>query len=132
MNLGAVNRFIGTDWSYGDNDCWAVFCKASHAVFGRYVHAVDIPAASDPEANCALFTDEFQRDRWRRVDEPDHGCAVLCRDSKGNAVHVGLYITDGNVLHCPGSVEHGGHTRYDPLATLRRVYGSVEFYQCKR
>ena len=128
MNLGAVNRFIGIDWSYPDNDCWAVFCKASGAVFGRYVHAVDMPAVSDP----SLFTDEFQRDRWQRVDEPDHGCAVLCRDHQGNAVHIGLYITDGNVLHCPGSVEHGGATRYDTLRLLRRVYGSVEFYQCRR
>lgn len=47
-------------------------------------------------------------------------------------VHVGIYIIDGNVLHCDGSVKKGGMTTYEQLKMLVGKYAkyeSVEFYK---
>ena len=129
MNLEAVNQFIGSRWVYSENDCWAVFCKASAAVFGVPVYSLEIPAESDPQANSFLFDNESSGKQWISLEEPVPGCAVLFRDNRGVAVHVGLYVTDGNILHCPGSTEKPGTTRYEPIRLLRRVFKSLEFYR---
>lgn len=128
MNLSAVNRFIGTEWKYGTNDCLAVFRNASLAVFGISVPPIAIPELSDEQANAILFDEHAGRSEWRRIDEPTPGCAALFRDRSGRAVHIGLYVVDDNVLHCHGSPAKPGRTAYDPLRLLRRVFGTVEFY----
>ena len=65
----------------------------------------------------------------RQVPEPVAGCAVLFgREQGGPASHIGLYVERGNVLHCMGSPERPGSTRYDELRVLRRIFKRVEFY----
>lgn len=128
MNLDAVNQFIGTEWAYQSNDCLAVFRRASLAVFGVDIPPVSLPDASDAEVNALLFDRHAGRREWHRVAEPVPGCAALFRDRSGRAAHIGLYVTEGNVLHCYGSPARPGRTSYDPLRMLRRVFGTVEFY----
>lgn len=127
MNLNAVNDFIGSDWAYLTNDCWAVFRAASEAVFNTPIHDLEIPAVSDPSANIDLFNENLNRPEWVSIPEPEPGCAVICRDRKGNAVHIGLYVTDGDVLHCRGSVDQPGRTTYDNVRLLRRLFGQLEY-----
>lgn len=127
MNLEAVNDFVGSDWEYLTNDCWAVFRKASAAVFGVTVHELEIPEESNPSANIKLFHQNLNRPEWVSIEEPEPGCAVIFRDRRGNAVHIGLYVIDGNVLHCRGTTENPGRTTYDPVRLLRRLFGHIEY-----
>lgn len=128
MNLNAVNQFIGRDWVYRTNDCWAVFRDAAWAVFGIRVEEIEIPETSSPARNVKLFEQGIEQ-HGVPIDEPEPGCAVLFRDHKGRLVHIGLHIIGGNVLHCPGTVEHPGRTSYDNLRVLRQAYKHVEFYR---
>lgn len=129
MNIEAVNQFIGTDWEYGTNDCWAVFVKASKAVFNIDLPAVAIPERSSEEANAVLFNLHANRRDWVRIEEPENGCAVLFRDDLGNAVHIGLHVENGNVLHCAGTIDKPGRTSYCKLRRLFGVYHRTEFYK---
>ena len=128
MNIEAVNQFIGSDWEYGKNDCWAVFVKASKAIFGIDVEPVPIPENSSTDANAVLFDLYASRKQWQRIEEPAPGCAVLFRDMLGNAVHIGLYVEGGNVLHCRGSIDKPGRTVYCKLSRLNAAYNRAEYY----
>jgi hypothetical protein len=129
MNLDAVNQFIGSEWEYQTNDCLAVFRKASAAVFGVTIPEIRTPPVSDEAVNALLFDQHVQRREWQRVEAPTPGCAALFRDRNGRAVHIGLYVEGGNVLHCPGTPSRPGRTAYDPIRLLRRIFGAVEYYQ---
>jgi len=129
MNIDAINAMVGTDWVYGVNDCWAVFRKASRDVFGVDVPGVEIPEQSDQALNALLFDQHAGQPQWCRVTGPEPGCAVLFRNAKGNAMHIGLYVEEGNVLHCMGHPDRPGRTAYDNLRMLRRLFKRVEFYR---
>ena len=124
-----MNQFIGTDWEYGTNDCWSVFVKASKAVFDIDLPDVIIPDKSDASANAVLFKLYAGSSNWQRIKELEPGCAVLFRDDLDNAVHIGLHIEGGNILHCAGSVEKPGRTVYCKLRRLFGVYQNTEFYR---
>ena len=129
MNLLAVHQFIGDEWSYPENDCWAVFCKAAAAVFGIDVPHVDVPPQPDYVAAAGLFERHAAQPHWCELDTPAPGCAVLFRDRSGAVAHIGLYVQSGCVLHCMGSPSQPGQTRYDDLAVIRRLFSSVQYFQ---
>jgi hypothetical protein len=130
MNLTAVEAFIGTDWVYKTHDCYAVVCKASLAIFGRTLPGhYAIPALSNPAVNATLFSDASTSSDWRQIGIPADGCVVLFYSRAGRPVHVGLHVTGGNVLHCPGSVRRPGTTRYERLAELSKIYRDLRFYE---
>ena len=130
MNEAAVNDFIGADWVYRTNDCWTVFRRASAAVFGHDIPEINgIPAQSSVAANRELFDAGANRPEWRQIDKPVDGCAVLFFTARGRPVHIGLYVTRGNVLHCPGSVRNPGRTSYDRLRELRQIFHELRFYE---
>lgn len=129
MNYNAVNQFIGTPWVYAENDCWAVVRKASLAVFGVEIHEIEIPDKSDVKANTALFSAHSHRKEWAHIDNPCPGCVALFKNLRGNPVHIGIYIEDGNILHCPGSPKIPGATIYEHIDTLSARYPVIEFYE---
>lgn len=129
MNYAAINSFIGKPWIYQKNDCWAVFRKASKAIFGISINEIEIPKHPDLEKNKDLFKREISRDYWRLTDTPKSGCAAFFYDKKGSAVHIGLYVENGDILHCNGQPEKGGSTTLDNIKTLRRLYGKIEYYE---
>ena len=129
MNINAVNQFIGKDWVYRDNDCWAVFRNASLAVFGVEIHELEIPNESDPAKNSVLFDDNSKQPEWVKIDNPEPGCAVLFKTRRGIPVHIGLHIINGDVLHCPGTIEKPGRTSYDHITALKKIYRVIEFYR---
>ena len=129
MNIDAINSFIGSDWVYKENDCWSVFRDASNAVFGVEIHELEIPETSNPGANSHLFESNSHNPEWEFTESPKPGCAVLFKNIRGHPVHIGLYITDGNVLHCEGGPKRPGRTSYDSLNELKKVYQRIEFYE---
>lgn len=129
INYETVNRFIGTDWVYKENDCWSVFCKASRAIFDTEIHELVIPEKSSPRANSDLFLNNSELQEWEEVDKPLAGCAVLFLSRSFKPVHIGLYIEKGNVLHCPGTVRKPGYTCYENLKQLRLMYKKIRFFK---
>lgn len=129
MNIAAVNQFIGLDWSYPDNYCWSVVRDASAAIFGRSITEVKIPDEFSADENAKLFDAGASSSEWREIDTPTNGCIVLCRNRSWRAVHVGLHVEGGNVLHCRGSAEMPGRTAYDSLVLLDRMYKHLGYYE---
>lgn len=129
MNVESVNQFIGMDWVYKTNDCWAVLCKASKAVFGVEIHEIKIPEQSCETENSMLFESNSEKAEWVRRDKPAPGFAALFRGRSGRAVHIGLCITKSDILHCHGSPKRAGKTALDEIKILNRLYAAIEFYE---
>ncbi len=134
INFNAVERLIGSRWVYATNDCWAVARKASKSIFNQDMPLIELPKLSSLSDNISLFKDESISNKWCKIDEPEPGCMALFYAKINNVlspVHVGIYIIDGNVLHCDGSVKSGGTTTYEQIKSLvgkYKKYDSIEFY----
>ena len=126
-----VNEFIGQDWVYLENDCWAVFRKASLSIFGVAIHEVEIAGESSPEQTARLMNENKLNPEWVKTEKPLPGSLVFISDSRGNPVHVGLYISSGDVLHCPGTIKKPGKVALDSISILERlrsIYSQFEYY----
>jgi len=129
MNIEAVNQFIGTPWVYRENDCWAVFKKASKAVFDVDIYDIEIPEKSDMDKNASLFNSGSEDSRWQKVEKPSNGCAVLFKNRRGVPIHIGLHVINGDILHCPGTPKRPFSTMYEHIKTLRLQFPIIEFYE---
>lgn len=134
IDFNAVEKFIGSRWVYAKNDCWAVARKAAKEIFNHDLPLIDLPSASNLGENINLFSGQASSQKWDKIDSPQSGCMALFYAKINDIlspVHVGIYIIDGNVLHCDGSVRRGGSTTYEQLKQLvgkYKKYESVEFY----
>lgn len=130
INYDAVNSFIGSEWKYIENDCFAVFRKASKAVFNRDIKALSLPEISTVKGNSKIFYSEINSNRWEKVITPKAGDAVFFYNGRNIPMHIGLYIEKGNVLHCPGTVSRPERTIYENLSMINRfIYRRYEFYR---
>lgn len=130
INYDAINQFIGSDWKYIENDCFAVFRKASKAAFNRDIPAVDLPEISNLKCNAQIFSEAMTGDRWERVTTPQAGDAVFFYNADDLPVHIGLYVENGDVLHCPGTIKKPLKTIYENLREMNRfVYRRFEYYR---
>lgn len=129
MNFDAVESFIGSRWVYKRNDCWAVAKKASLKIFNKKLPLIPLPDNSNLGDNIDIFYSELNNSKWVKIETPKSGCMALFY-AKINGVlspvHVGIYIVDGNILHCDGSVRKGGCTTYDQVKTLVGKYNKYE------
>ncbi len=99
-----AEELIGRPWLAGGRgprafDCWGLVRWCLRRRFA--VEVPEIPV--DPEdlrAVCETFRAHPERRRWRSVDRPAEGDAVLMRQSR-HPVHVGLWleVDGGGVLH---------------------------------
>lgn len=128
MNESAINQFIGKSWEYKKNDCWSVFREASKAIFNIHVKEICIPEKSSMEANSALFEHYSKGSHWREVEGPQPGRAayIMCRE---NEPHIGLCISNNEILHCPGSMSKAGTTAVHRIDVLKKVYKSIKYYE---
>jgi len=130
INYDAVNSFIGREWEYMTNDCFAVFKKASKLIFGRDIKSIDLPGTSSIKESIKIFENELSGQYWNRVFSPAPGDAVFFFDKNDHPFHIGLYIENGNVLHCPGSNKNPQKTTYENLRLINRfVYRRFEYYR---
>ena len=114
---------------YGSNDCWAVFCKASEALFGVRVESVAVPKEPRLNEQIEIMRAATESPQWKRVDAPSPGAACLFRNRRGHATHIGLFIEGGRVLHCLGGSTFAGSTCLQPLADVLRLFKTVEYYE---
>lgn len=129
MNYDAINSLIGQEWKYIDNDCFAVFRKASKLVFGRNIEAIALPEISSTEKNLKIFRRSLSGEKWRKVDTPSAGDAVFFLNKNKRPHHIGIYIEYGHVLHCPGTVKNPMRTVYEKIKDMNPIlYPYHEFY----
>ena len=95
--------YIGTPWEAGAQgphtyDCMSFFRLIQARHFDIQVPAIIAPDYGDPTILVELFGNHEERLRWRRVDRPSHGDAVIIH----KPLHIGtwLEIDGGGVLHC--------------------------------
>lgn len=129
INYDTLTSFIGEPWVYQKNDCWSVFKRAAKSLFGIAVEDVKIPVSEDLSQTIAIFEEGAKSSQWRRMSALEPGCAVLFRNRRGHAIHIGLHIEKGNVLHCSGSRCQKGSTMYENIDDIMRKYGSCEYYE---
>lgn len=129
MNYDAINALIGKDWSYPDNDCWQVFRKASLNVFGVEIEEIEVPKKPSIKKNARLFDEYSKKQQWKRINSPEPGCAVMFRNARRLAVHIGIFISKGDVLHCSGSKDAPGKTQIQNIGYLELMYPKIEYYK---
>ncbi|GAB4387210.1 NlpC/P60 family protein [Albidovulum sp.] len=99
-----AEKLIGRPWAAGGQgpdafDCWGLARWCWRARFGIEVPEIAVDAA-DLRGVLAAFRRHPERRRWRAVEAPAEGDAVLMRQSR-HPVHVGLWLAvdGGGVLH---------------------------------
>lgn len=95
--------YIGIPWEAGAQgpdtfDCMAFFRHLQGRHFGIEVPSVIAPDYEDPNALADLMQHHEERQKWARIDKPEHGCAVLVH----RPMHIGTWIDvdGGGVIHC--------------------------------
>lgn len=103
MTAPSFAGYIGTPWVAGAQgpqayDCMGFFRMVQARHFGIAVPSIIAPCYDDPAALASLFGAHTERAHWARIDQPEHGCAVIVH----RPMHIGtwLSIDGGGVLHC--------------------------------
>lgn len=96
-------HYIGLPWQAGAQgpdafDCMAFFRHVQREQFGIEVPSVIAPDYEDARALADLMSAHPERQKWLRIAQPAHGCAVVIH----RPMHIGtwLAIDGGGVLHC--------------------------------
>ena len=96
-------------------DCWGLVCRAYRDLLGRELddYGGEYDTLKDVERLKGIFARECGT-AWSRVERPAPlDVAVIYR--RGRAIHAGLYLGEGRLLH----VEHGIDTSVQPCTDFR-------------
>jgi len=103
----SFSQYIGIPWKAGAQgpdafDCMAFFKHLQREQFGLDVPAILAPDYSDQHAIADLFSAHPERQKWTRIPQPKHGCAVIIH----RPLHIGTWISvdGGGVLHCVAGI----------------------------
>ena len=96
-------QYIGIPWQAGAQgpeafDCMAFFRHVQKEQFSIDVPSIIAPDYEDAHALADLMADHPERQKWLRIDKPEHGCAVIIH----RPMHIGTWldVDGGGVLHC--------------------------------
>ncbi len=131
IDYDVVNSFIGREWVYKEFDCWELLKQASRELFDIDIKdVVELPSFEDTQATSEVIKQHREYPCWEKVDDPRGGDMILLFDRSGEPVHVGLYIMQGNILHCMGSqTMKNGRTRYDHVSVIKLIYPKFEAFR---
>tara|TARA_B100000700_G_scaffold189815_1_gene209164 strand:- start:35844 stop:36233 length:390 start_codon:yes stop_codon:yes gene_type:complete len=96
-------------------DCWGLVCAAYRDVLGRELddYGGEYQTLKDVDRLKGIFARECG-DTWQQIEHPEPmDVAVIYR--RGRAIHAGLYLGAGRILH----VEHGIETVIQPADAFR-------------
>lgn len=101
--MSDFSQYIGAPWEAGAQgpqafDCMAFFRHVQGRHFGIAVPPIIAPDYDDPAQLVRLFAGHEERARWTRIEQPEHGCAVIVH----HPLHIGTWldVDGGGVLHC--------------------------------
>lgn len=104
-------------------DCWGLVYEGYRQVLGRHIddYGGEYTTLKDIERLKGIFARECGT-TWQKIERPEPmDVAVIFR--RGRAIHAGLYLGGGRILH----VEHGIDVAVQPVSAFR-IEG---FYQCR-
>lgn len=100
-------KYIGLPYEAGAQgpnsyDCMGFFRFIQKEAFGIEVPSIIAPDYDDPNAIADLFSSDPERNKWYKIDRPEHGCAVIIH----RPLHIGVWldIDGGGVLHCTNGI----------------------------
>jgi len=95
--------YVGIPWAAGAQgpdsfDCMGFFKMLQSKHFGIEVPSIIAPDYDNPEVLADLFGRHEEREQWTRIDQVEHGCAVIVH----RPMHIGTWldVDGGGVLHC--------------------------------
>ena len=133
--MRAFNEFVGIPWVQGGcsevgADCWGLLTLVSREVYGVVIAEYEGSKVSG-ELLTTVINYEMANNRWRETYNPRPGDAVVMFDRvSGKALHVGIFVENGNILHSPDQRENGtGSSAIHPVRVLNRVFKRLEYYR---
>lgn len=112
-----VEKAVGLPWVKWRSDFDGLDCFGLAVLYHREVLGIELGAVPQLE-----IADGFARATgWRECES-----GVLFMAFKGEqAVHCGIILPWGDVIHSEGSDDQAGNVRVSPLRTIRRMYGPL-------
>ncbi|MCK7615174.1 hypothetical protein [Roseibium sediminicola] len=101
--IGQLSRMIGAPYDPENRSpgfhCWGAFCAAQE-ILGQSGLPDFVPESATLADRAKALRDHPERARWREIEEPVLGCAVLMA-KQSVATHVGCWLDldGGGVLH---------------------------------
>lgn len=129
-----ASRYVGIPYQPGVFDCAALLERVQAEVFGRQV-VVNARTYQDMQGKYAQLRDmqaqiERERARWRRVEQPEEGDAVLIALGKRPAHHVGVFCLVNDAPHVLHAASNAGAVVLQRLRDLAVRNLNVEgFYR---
>ena len=125
-----LSRYINIPWVYRESDCWALFKLMSSDLLGVRLPDLNLPDKSSIKANSKIFHEEMESPRWRKVNKPSFGTAVVFYGNSDKAIHIGFAIDSRSVIHSMGSVKTTTKSRCDKIRLLisKGLFKRYEFY----
>lgn len=107
-----LNKYIGLPYDALDFNCWHLMVKVLHEVYG-----IAVPNKPSVDGLRPFTT---------QLEKPVEGCMVLMFPfSIHTPDHVGVFIGDGQVLHCHGAAPS---SVINLLRSCKRLYWKIEYY----
>jgi cell wall-associated NlpC family hydrolase len=106
-------------------DCWHLVRDVRGNLYRDVLPEYDIPDEPSLLWMAKAFRDEPERLKWQEISDPKDGSLVLMSRAT-SAVHVGIFIREGGVLHT--TKEHG--VLLQDITTLRASgWGNLRFFE---
>lgn len=102
--IAALQALVGAPYDPRDRrpgyHCWGLFREVQRILYGIDLPEFDI-AEMSARAQARAFATAPERRRWQRIEEPEHGCAVLL-GRRDTPIHIGAFLVLG-----PGPADRG-------------------------
>lgn len=109
MTAHWATAYVGTPWIAGEAECWHFAARVWAERFGIDVTEA-LAAAGDERRARRLIAGHPERRRWRPVETPGEGDAVLMTQGSRplhHPNHIGIFVDPAHVLHAirgPGAI----------------------------
>lgn len=115
QTLGRVTwKKYAADWQH--MDCFGL-------VQMYYRHVKDIDVSTDLKS-LSLWKEAG----WVEIEYPHEGACMFMSWNNAIPAHCGVYIGNGQLLHCDGDEYRPGGVRINSVKSITQIYGTVKFY----
>lgn len=101
--MNNFSKYIGIEWEAGAQgpnkyDCMGFFKHIQKEAFNIDVPTIIAIDYDNPHVLADMFSSNPERQKWVKIDKPEHGCAVIMH----RPMHIGTWLNldGGGVLHC--------------------------------
>ena len=114
--MSNFTKYIGLGFDPVNFNCWHLVQRVQREQFGRDLPDFTI-SAHDQRAVMHMFGAAEERQHWRRITHPVHGCCVLMKRVK-LASHIGIWLDMQQVKGILHNLEGSGVVFQQPVNLL--------------